>query len=65
MYTIFIDIISSKLVIELFEYKNINNYVIKLRNDKQLLWNFIYILGLMELKTLKTYIKNNLVNNFI
>lgn len=65
IYTNFVDIIFLKLVIELFEYISINNYAIKLSNDKQLLCNFIYILGLMELKTLKTYIKNNLVNDFI
>ena len=34
-------------------------------DDWQLLYGFIYSLGAMELKTLKTYIEKNLANGFI
>ena len=43
----------------------INNYAIKLVDDWQLLCDPIYSLELAELKTLKTFIKNNLTNAFI
>ena len=43
----------------------INNYVIELINDWQLSYGLIYSLSLMELETLKTYIKNNFINGFI
>ena len=42
-----------------------NEHTIKLEKDKQPLFGSIYSLGTMELKTLKTYIKTNLVNSFI
>lgn len=42
-----------------------NDYIIKLENYKQSLFSPIYSLELVELKTLKTYIKTNLANNFI
>ena len=34
-------------------------------DDWQLFYELIYSLGLVELETLKTYIKINLANNFI
>ena len=43
----------------------INKYTIKLVDGKQISHRPIYSLGLIELKTLKTYIKINLMNNFI
>ena len=64
-YVDFADVFSSKLAAELPEHTEINNYAIKLVDDWQSLYSLIYSLGLMELKTLKTYIKNNLANNFI
>ena len=43
----------------------INEYAIELKNDKQPPYRPIYSLGLVELETLKTYIKINLANGFI
>ncbi len=43
----------------------INNHAIKLVDDWQPPYGAIYSLGPVELKTLKTYIKNNLANVFI
>ncbi len=47
--------------------KNIdmNEYVIKLVEDKQLLYEPIYSLGLVELEILKTYIEPYLKTGFI
>ena len=42
-----------------------NDYIIKLEEGKQPLFSLIYSLGLVELETLKTYIKINLTNDFI
>ena len=42
-----------------------NKHAIKLEEGKQLLFGPIYSLGLVELKTLKTYIETNLANGFI
>lgn len=44
---------------------SINNYAKELIDDRQALFGFIYNLELILLKTLKTYIKNNLANSFI
>ena len=44
---------------------NINKYILKLKIDKQLSYRLIYSSKSIELKTLKTYIKINLANNFI
>ena len=63
-YTDFADVFSPKLVAELSKHMKINNYTIKLVDDQQLLYGLIYSLGLVELETLKIYIKNNLANNF-
>ena len=49
----------------LFKYIKIKNYAIKLINEQQLSYRPIYNLKPIELKTLKTYININLVNNFI
>ncbi len=64
-YANFVDVISSKLAIELLKHISINNYVIKLVHDQELPYSSIYSLSLMKLETLKTYINNNLVNGFI
>lgn len=42
---------------ELPENTSINKHIIKLVNDKQLLYGLIYAFSLVELKTLKAYIK--------
>ena len=54
-----------KYVIELLENTGMNEYAIKLKKDEQLLFGLIYSLKLVELETLKTYIKTNLANGFI
>ena len=50
---------------KLLENTKINEYAIKLEEDKQPLFRLIYSLGPVELKTLKIYIKTNLANSFI
>ena len=54
----------SKFTVKFAEYNN-NDYVFKLKKDKYLLYNLISSLRLMEIETLKVYIKTNLTNNFI
>ena len=43
----------------------LNQHVIELQESQQLFYRPIYSLGLLKLKTLKTYIKTNLANGFI
>ena len=50
---------------ELPKNTKMNEYAIKLEKDKQPLLGPIYSLGLVELETLKTYIKTNLANGLI
>ena len=50
---------------ELPENTRMNKHAIELEEGKQLLFGPIYSLGPVELETLKTYIKTNLVNGFI
>ena len=50
---------------ELLKNTRINEYTIKLKEDKQSLFKPIYCLRLIELETLKTYIETNLANSFI
>ena len=47
------------------ENTRINEYAIKLKEDKQPSFKFIYNLELIEIETLKSYIKTNLANSFI
>ena len=54
-----------KNVSELPEHTKINNHAIKLEESKQPPFESIYSQGLVELETLKTYIKANLANSFI
>ncbi len=63
-YVDFADIFSPKLVAELSEYTEINNYAIKLVHYQQPPYNPIYSFGPGELETLKAYIKKNLANSF-
>lgn len=53
------------LTIKLPKFTNINNYIINLIENKQILYNLIYNLGLIELEILKIYIKIDLTNKFI
>lgn len=64
-YTNYSNAFSTKNIIKLAKHTKINNYAIKLENNKQSLFHSIYSLGLVELKILKTDIKTNLVNSFI
>lgn len=63
-YADFLDIFSLDLTVKLQEHTGINNHVIKLIDDKPPPYGSIYSLGPVELETLKTYIKTNLINSF-
>lgn len=63
-YADFTVIFSKESVKILSESISINDYTIKLL-DSKLLYGSIYNLSLVELKTLKIYIENNLANDFI
>lgn len=54
-----------KLVAELPKYTKINNYTVDLVDCQQSLHGPIYSLGLVELETLKIYIKTNSNNGLI
>lgn len=64
-YLDFANIFSEKLVTVLPEYTKINTHAIDLEKGKQLLYEPIYSLKLVELKTLKTHIKSHLKTGFI
>ena len=64
-YSDFTDIFSPKLALKLLEHTRINDYAIKLVDNQQPPYGPLYSLGLVELETLKTYIKTNLANGFI
>ena len=52
-------------IMKFSEHTGINDYAIKLEKSKYPSFRPIYSLGLVELETLKTYIKANLANSFI
>lgn len=64
-YSDFVNIFFLKLDLVLPEYTGINDYAIRLVFEQQLLYESIYSPGLIELETLKTYIKINVANGFI
>ena len=64
-YSDFADVFLEKPANVLLERTRANEHVIKLEKGKQPLYGPIYSLEPVELKTLKTYIKTNLVNGFI
>ncbi len=64
-YADFADVFSPKLAAELPEHTGINDHAIELVDDRQPSYGPIYSLGPVELETLKAYIKNNLVSDFI
>ena len=64
-YSDFSDIFSKEKVLILPEPTKLNQHAMKLQESEQLPYRLIYSLGLIELETLKTYIKTNLVNDFI
>lgn len=59
------DIFLVEKIVKLQEYTKINDYVRKLKKVKQLVFEPIYSLELVKLEILKSYIKTNLINNFI
>ena len=65
-YSDFADVFSADLASELPEHTGINNHAIELvERCQQPPYGPIYILGPVELETLKAYIETNLVNGFI
>lgn len=64
-YLDFLNIFSKDKTLVLPDSTKLNQYTIKLQEDKQLFYKSIYSLGLIEPKTLKIYIKTNLDNGFI
>ena len=64
-YSDFSNVFSSDSAAELLQYIGINNHPINLLDNKQLPYGPIYSLGLVELETLKTYIKANLPSGLI
>lgn len=64
-YYDFADVFYPELAAELLKHKKFNNYVINLVNGKQILYGPIYSLELLEVETLKTYIKIILAHSFI
>ena len=64
-YSDYNNVFSAEYLVELLENTGINEYTIELEQGKQPLYRSIYSLELIELETLKTYIKTNLVNGFI
>ena len=59
------NVFSAKNAVEFLKNNKMNKYAIKLEKGKQPSFGLIYSLNPMELKTLKTYIKINLANDFI
>ena len=59
------NIFLAEYIVELLEYIKINDHVTKLKKGRQLFFRLFYNLKLVELETLKTYIKSNLANDFI
>ena len=64
-YSDYSNVFSAENAAELPENTGINEHAIKLEEGKQPSFGPIYSLGLVELETLKTYIKTILANSFI
>ena len=64
-YSNYSNVFSAEHAAELPENTRMNKHAIKLEKGKQPLFGPIYSLELVELETLKTYIKTNLANGFI
>ena len=64
-YLDFVNIFSEKKVLVLPEHTELNKHAINLKKGKQLAYGPIYNLGLIELETLKIYIKTHLKTGFI
>ena len=64
-YLDFADTLLKKLANVLPEPSGVSKHIMKLGKGKELPYRPIYSLRPVELKTLKTYIKRNLANDFI
>lgn len=64
-YLNFAEVFSEKWATKLSKHFDLNKHLINLKLNKQPPYGPIYSLGLVELKTLKTYIETNLINSFI
>ena len=64
-YSDYSNVFSTEHAAKLPENTGINEHAIKLEESKQPPFGPIYSLRLVELETLKTYIKTNLANGFI
>ena len=64
-YSDYSNVFSAEYAAELLENTGINEHTIELEESKQPLFGSIYSLRLVELETLKIFIKTNLANNFI
>ena len=64
-YVDYADVFSFNLTMELPKNTGINKHAIELQNGKQPFYRLIYNLQLMELETLKIYIKIHLKTGFI
>ena len=64
-YYNFLDVFLEKKALILSKATKSNQHAIKLQKGQQPPYRLIYSLGLVEVKTLKTYIETNLANGFI
>ena len=64
-YLDFANVFLEKSANILLEQTGVNKHAIEVEKGKQPYYEPIYSLGLVELKTLKTYIKTNLANGFM
>ncbi len=64
-YLDYTDVFLKDSAAELLKQTDLNEHAIDLIESKQPLYRFIYSLGPVELKILKTYIETNLANSFI
>lgn len=64
-YADFANIFSTNLAAKFLKYIGINDHAINLVDRQQPVYGPIHTLGPIELETLKTYIKTNLVKGFI
>ena len=64
-YSNFANVFSPELASKLLKHIGINDHAIELVDNWQPPYSPIYSLGPVELETLKTYIKTNLINGFI
>ena len=64
-YANFTDVFLKEKTLVLADRTKLNKHTIDLKNDKQPPYRPIYSLGLIELETLKTYIKTHVKTGFI